>query len=1394
VSDSNSGKNYVLSFVTATGTISARPLTVTAATDSKTYDGTTTSTATPTITSGSLVSGDTASFTQSFDNKNALTGKTLTPIGNVSDGNAGANYQITFAVSHTGIITQRPLHVTATAVNKQYDGTSSATVTLTDDHLSGDSVTDSYTSAVFPDKNVGPGKIVTVSGISISGADAGNYAVASATATTTASITQRPLHVTATATDKQYDGNTTASVTLSDDRVSGDLLTVSDATASFDTKNVGPGKTVTVTGINISGTDANNYNLTNTAAITAASITARQLVVTATGVSRTYDGTTAATVTLADNRISGDTFTDAYTAAAFTDKNAGTAKIINVSGINISGADATNYIPNSTATATANITARPVTITAVADSKVYDATTTSTATPAISGDGLAAGDTASLSQSFDTKNAATGKALTAAGTIADGNGGNNYQVTFVQSHAGVITQRALHVTSTGVNKQYDGTPAATVTLSDDHISSDAVTDGYISAAFSDKNVGTGKTVTVTGISISGADALNYALASTSATTTASITQRALHVSATATDKQYDGTTTATVTLSDDRVSGDTLTDADTVATFSDKSVGAGKTVTVSGVSISGTDAGNYNLADTTATSTASITARQLVITATGVSRKYDGTTAETVTLADNRVSGDTFTDAYTTASFADKNVGIEKTINVGGINISGGDAANYIPNTTATATANITARPVTITAVADSKVYDATTTSTAAPAISGDGLAPGDTASLSEAFDNKNVGTGKTLTAAGTITDGNGGNNYQITFTASQTGMITQRAIHVTATGIDKQYDGTMAATVTLADDHLSGDAVTDAYTSAAFSDKSVGTGKTVTVTGIAISGADAPNYALASTTATTTASITLRALTVTAAASDKIYDGTTTGTVTLNDNRVTGDVLTDSSTSATFVDKNVGIGKTVTVNGISISGMDAGNYNLSNTSATATASITARSIIVSGVTDTKVYDATTISSGVPTITTGSLASGDTATFSQAFDNKNVGTTKALTPTGTISDGNGGANYNVTYTAAALGSITARPLTVRAATDSKIYDGGGASSGIPTITSGTLAGSDTGSFIQTFDNRNVGTGKTLTPAGTVSDGNTGANYQVTFTAVNTGSISQRPITITAVVETKVYDGTLLSSGKPGITSGSLASGDTATLSQAFSQSDAAGIVILTPAIVIADGNGGNDYAVTVQTVSGTITKAGQMITWATPSAITYGTALGSTQLNATVVGVAGGSVPGALTYTPASGTVPNPGSNQLQVAAAATNNYNAATATVQIAVKYSTAACDGDLGHTILQPINPNGLSTFKQGSTVPAKFRVCNANGNSVGTAGVVKSFNIIQTINGTPSDVTESVDSTTPDTAFRWDPTAQQWIFNISTKSMLAHTTYVFAIGLNDGSVIQFQFGLPK
>ena len=55
------------------------------------------------------------------------------------------------------------------------------------------------------------------------------------------------------------------------------------------------------------------------------------------------------------------------------------------------------------------------------------------------------------------------------------------------------------------------------------------------------------------------------------------------------------------------------------------------------------------------------------------------------------------------------------------------------------------------------------------------------------------------------------------------------------------------------------------------------------------------------------------------------------------------------------------------------------------------------------------------------------------------------------------------------------------------------------------------------------------------------------------------------------------------------------------------------------------------------TVTINVTKATPTITWANPADITYGTALGATQLNATA------DVPGTFVYTPAAGTVLNAG-------------------------------------------------------------------------------------------------------------------------------------------------------
>src|SRR5439155_7842614 len=152
------------------------------------------------------------------------------------------------------------------------------------------------------------------------------------------------------------------------------------------------------------------------------------------------------------------------------------------------------------------------------------------------------------------------------------------------------------------------------------------------------------------------------------------------------------------------------------------------------------------------------------------------------------------------------------------------------------------------------------------------------------------------------------------------TADITARALTVSAAGVNKVYDGTTVASATLSDNRVAGDVLTDSSTAASFADKTVGTAKTVSVTRISISDADAANYTF-NTTASTTADITARALTVSAAGVNKVYDGTTDATVTLSDDRVAGDLVTDAYAAASFADKNVGTAKTVTVSGISISG-----------------------------------------------------------------------------------------------------------------------------------------------------------------------------------------------------------------------------------------------------------------------------------------------------------------------------------------------------------------------------------------------------------------------------------------------------------------------------------------
>ena len=90
--------------------------------------------------------------------------------------------------------------------------------------------------------------------------------------------------------------------------------------------------------------------------------------------------------------------------------------------------------------------------------------------------------------------------------------------------------------------------------------------------------------------------------------------------------------------------------------------------------------------------------------------------------------------------------------------------------------------------------------------------------------------------------------------------------------------------------------------------------------------------------------------------------------------------------------------------------------------------------------------------------------------------------------------------------------------------------------------------------------------------------------------------------------------------------------------------------------------------ITATSTAVTASKTTPIITWANPAPITYGTALDTTQLNATT------TVAGAFVYTPSLGTVLGAGSQTLSVTFTPTDttDYTSATTTVQLTVNQAT--------------------------------------------------------------------------------------------------------------------------
>jgi hypothetical protein len=137
---------------------------------------------------------------------------------------------------------------------------------------------------------------------------------------------------------------------------------------------------------------------------------------------------------------------------------------------------------------------------------------------------------------------------------------------------------------------------------------------------------------------------------------------------------------------------------------------------------------------------------------------------------------------------------------------------------------------------------------------------------------------------------------------------------------------------------------------------------------------------------------------------------------------------------------------------------------------------------------------------------------------------------------------------------------------------------------------------------------------------------------------------------------------------------------------------------------------------------------------------------------------------------------------------------NTASTIANYSVLYpSTGNCLGDPVHQIGPPINPNGSSVFSKPTTIYANFRVCDANGKSIGTPGLITNITVRITKNDiTDSDAAEDAAALLKATTFHFDTTHQYWISLIGTSGLDSGYTYAFTLTLNDGSTLPFRFGV--
>jgi hypothetical protein len=895
-------------------------------------------------------------------------------------------------------------------------------------------------------------------------------------------VTPAPLTATPNPPNKVYDGSVNVTVSYALSGFVGSETVLATSGGTFASKDVGSGPVALGTISLANGTGgglAANYFIANTPANPTGTISPKPLTITANPPTKAYDGAVNANVTYALSGLVGAETILASSSGTFAAKNVGTS-LVTLGPLTLAnganGGLLSNYaVANTPANPLGTITPKLLTATVNSATKVYDGTTSAAITYALAGFVGAETVTASGSGAFASPNAGNVAVTLGPITLADGaNGGlaANYAVSPLPANPiGTILPKPITATPIAPGKTYDGSASVTVSYLLDGLVGTESLEASSSGAFASPNAGI-RTVTLGPITLAnganGGLASNYTITNAPANTTGAILPKLLTALPNLPVKFYDGSTSASA---DYTLSG--LVGAETViasgpATFASVNVGPSN-VTFGPISLAdganGGLAANYVIANTPADRIGLIVAKPLAVTANDQFKRFGDTLVLTGT-------------EFTTS-------GLVAGETIGSVTLStplGGAAAadpvgNYPIDPSFATGGNFDPSNYSITYVSGTlRVRDAfnepttTTVSPAAPVAYGSPLtltatvspSPGaNNGSVTFVVDGNIVGTSVPVDASGAarlplanLRAGahaisaiyGGGAFLDPSVSAPVTQLVTPRALTtVGMTASDRIYDGDLFASLDISNVFLNGVlgaddvAVIPNNAAGAFADKNVGVNKSVFVSGLVLTGADAGNYAL--NPLVLTASISPLSVTMVGAVTpaSRAYDGTTLVPLDLSAATVVGvgaDVVQLSTAGATahVSDKHVGVAKPVVISGVSLIGADAGNYTLVVPSLTI--AITPRNLSATGISASdKPFDGSTTASldisfaALAGVVPGDSVNLNTDNASADFDTPAVGAGKSVFVSGLAIDNNDYSLLPLTLSAAITSTVAPTATT-----------------------------------------------------------------------------------------------------------------------------------------------------------------------------------------------------------------------------------------------------------------------------------------------------------------------------------------------------------------------------